>query len=59
MDDSLQQAAAVTIIVLAVAAELWRRHRKKKSGKTGCDGCEAGKPERNSSEAPLKFYKRK
>jgi len=59
MDDSLQQAIAVTIIVFAVALELWRRYRKKKSGKGGCDGCKTGTAKNNSTETPLKFYQRK
>jgi hypothetical protein len=59
MDDSLQQAIAVTIIVLAVALELWRRYRKKKSGKAGCDGCKTDTSKNSNTETPLKFYQRK
>ena len=35
MDDSLQQALALGIVVLAVIAELVRRYRKKKSEQAG------------------------
>jgi len=58
MDDSLQQAIALTIVAIAVGAELLRRHYKKKSGKAGCEGCKTGKPQSNTSETPLKFYQR-
>jgi hypothetical protein len=58
MDDSIQQIIALTIVAIAVALELFRRHRKKKSGKAGCDGCATGKSQSNKEETPLKFYKR-
>lgn len=58
MDDTLQQVIAVTIVVIAVALELLRRYRKKKAGRTGCDGCATGTSQEKANETPLKFYKR-
>jgi hypothetical protein len=58
MDDSAQQIIALTLVAIAVAVELVRRYRRKKVGKPGCDGCETGTPQNNSTETRLKFYKR-
>jgi len=58
MEESLQQAIALTIVAIAVVVELLRRRYKKRSGKPGCDGCESGKSASSSKETPLKFYKR-
>lgn len=59
MDDSLQQALALGLVVLAVIAELLRRDRKKQAGKPGCDGCETGTSTNKPAETPLRFYERK
>jgi hypothetical protein len=60
MDESLQQALALGIVVLAVIAELVRRYRKKKVGKAGCDGCDsaAGQQQSANGETKLKFYRK-
>jgi hypothetical protein len=58
MDDSLQQIIALLLVAIAVAFELIRRARKKKSGKIGCDDCDSGDSGSNEQgESPVKFYK--
>jgi hypothetical protein len=60
MDEALQQALAIGIVILAVSAELVRRYRKKKIGKPGCDGCDSGAGQQQSAngETKLKFYRK-
>jgi hypothetical protein len=60
MDETLQQALAIGIVVLVVIAELVRRYRRKKVGKAACDGCDSGAGQRQSTdgETTLKFYRK-
>ena len=60
MDEVLQQALAIGIVVLAVIVELVRRYRKKKVGKAGCEGCDsaAGQQQTANGETKLKFYRK-
>ncbi len=60
MDEALQQALAIGIVILAVIAELLRRYRKKNTGKAGCDGCDSGTGQQQSAngETKLKFYRK-
>lgn len=39
MDESTQQLIALLIVACAIGLELWRRQRKKKAGKIGCENC--------------------
>jgi membrane protein implicated in regulation of membrane protease activity len=58
MDSSMQELIALAIVIVLVAAALFRRFRRGRTGKTGCDGCETGDKQTNGDEKPLKFYKR-
>jgi hypothetical protein len=60
MDETLQQALAIGIVILVVIAELVRRYRRKKVGKAGCDGCDSGAGQQQSAngETKLKFYRK-
>ena len=61
LDETLQQALAIGIVILAVIAELVRRYRKKKMSKAGCDGCDsaAGQQPSVDGETKLKFYRKR
>lgn len=59
MDEHTQQIVALLLVAVAVAAELWRRRRKKQRGKAGCDGCDSGTKPGNTTDQPLRFYRRR
>ena len=60
MDESTQQIIALTVVAVAVVLELFRRYRKKKAGKPGCEDCpsDTGTRANDKGEAPVKFYKK-
>ncbi len=61
MDESTQQILALALVAGVVLLEWVRRCRKRRRGKTGCDGCDSpGKAkQRSNKETPLRFYKRR